>query len=513
MLLISTLGFTHTSATEPPKVVMIPGWHGDGSIFRTMIPVLENQGLDVIDFDPNTAGTQALSHDAGADGGNLDIPALANQVEEKIRNSNAPYKINLVAHSMGGLIARYLIEEGQNDPLIDNDWADRVDKLIMLGTPNHGTWEAYVGQLSPLFGDWAASAAQMTPSSSFLDMLGYNEPAGEEYITVGGDPWYLPGFDGVVPSDSPHLTGSEQYTIAGHHGELATLPQAIDLVLETLGYVPADIGEALNLVGTASIRLEMFKLVADHEWGTEEYHFDIYADRDGGNDNYELINTLNHNQDGPFTWNPGNSGPTTTTFAIPGTSPRMDIKVVVREDNDLISTFYFRDIMHSENVDGVDYYQDTAADPSGGTNTMRVSVNGITSDLSRTVDVKVRLNQVRVDNDGDWLGNGENYFKTWVGSTGHEIHYSHWTEWSGEDTYYIYDTYQQNSGYDAIVYQGRMVKSDSLHIKLEIWDNDSPSSDDHLNGDVNQYYTAQYAAGSYYIDAGDAAWWYTVTVD
>lgn len=513
ILIFSVSGGMRSEAVEPAALVMIPGWHGDGSIFKTMIPVLEQQGLSVVDFDPYTPGTQALNHDASEGNGNLDIPALADQVEEKIRSViGSTLPVNIVAHSMGGLIARYLIERGPYDSRIDNNWAQRVDKVIMLGTPSHGTWEAYVGQLSPIFSDWAASAAQMIPNSDFLNMLGYSEPSGENYITVGGDPWYLPGFDGVVPTSSPHLVGSEQYTIAGHHGELATLPQAIDLVLETLGYVPANLGEALNIVGTASIRLEYFSMTGDHEWGTEEYYFDIYVDKDGGNDNYELINTLRHDEDGPFVWEPGNSGPTTTTFAIPGTSPRMDVKIIVREDNDLISSFYYRDVMYSENVDGVDYYSDMAADPDGGMNELRMSVNGITSDISRTVDVNVRLDQIRVDNDGDW-GQAENYIKTTVGSSGHEIRYAEWTYWYGDDTYYITDTYGPGTGSDAIVFQGRMIKSDTLHVHLELWEDDDPyNSDDHLNADVNRDFQAQFAGGSYYIDAGDAAWWYSISV-
>lgn len=514
VICISAFYFLSAQAVEPPKVVMIPGWHGDGSIFKKMIPVLEDAGINVVDFDPNTPGTQAISHDASVPPGNLDIPALADQVEEMIK-SNVPAgeHINIVAHSMGGLISRYLIEKGPVDPNIDDDWADRVDTLIMLGTPNHGTWEAYIGQLSPIFGDWAASAAQMVPGSSFLESLGYSEPAGEHYITVGGDPWYLPGFDGVVPADSPKLDNAEHYVINGHHGELATLPNAIDLVLSELGYAPQGVGESLPLVGAAFVRLEYFKMTGDHEWGTEEYYLDVYVDKDGGNDNYELVNTLRHDQDGPFTWNPGNSGPNTATFMLPGTSPRMDVKIVLREDNDMINTFYFRDLMYSEDVDGMDYYSDTAPDPSGsGTNELRISLNGITSDISQTVDVKVVLDQVRVDYDGDDFSKGENYFSTAVGKTGMEIRYSQWATWSGEDTYYIYNTYSPSSSYDAIIYQGRMVKTSQLHVHLELWDDDGGWSGDDLLTTYNAYYTAQSAAGSYSYDSGAAMWWYTITV-
>lgn len=514
-LLIGSLFFVAAyPGTTLDRVVMVPGWHGDPDIFKVMIPVLEQQGMQVVDFDDSTPGTQAVRHDAALDGGNLDIPALANQVEELVKaHTNADEHLNFVAHSMGGLITRYLIEKGPSDPLIDDNWAERIDKVIMLGTPNHGTWEAYVGQLSILFDDWAASAEQMKPGSTFLNSLGYSEPAGEEYITVGGDPWYLPGFDGVVPTDSPHLLGSEQYTIAGHHGELATLPNAIDLVLNTLGYISADTGESLPLIGNAFIRLEYFKMTGDHEWGDEEYYMDMYVDKNGGGDNYEFINTLSYTHDGPFTWNPGNGGPNTAIFALPETSPRMDVKIVLREDSDMINTFYFRDLMYSEDVDGMDYYVDTAPDPSNsGDNVMRISLNGITSDIGQTVNTRVTLTQVRVDEDGDW-GDGENYFKTWTGASGYEIHYEKWAIWTGEDTYYIYDTYGPNTGYDAVVYSGRMVKTAQLHLKFELWDDDGLlNNDDHLNGDLNAYYTAQFAGGSYYYDMGDAAWWYTITI-
>ncbi len=512
ILLTSGLIIASTASADTP-VVLIPGWQGDGSIFKKMIPVLESQGMTVIDFDDYKSGTQAISYDASAYPGNLDIPALANQVEEMIKAKTAPGSaINIVAHSMGGLISRYLIEKGPSDPNIDDNWASRVGTLMMLGTPNHGTWEAYIGQLSPLFGDWSASAAQMKPGSSFLNSLGYSEPSGENYVTVGGDPWYLPGFDGVVPTDSPKLNGAVHYVLNAHHSELATLPNAIDLVLETLGYNPANQGEGLPLVGNAFIRLEYFRMEGDHEWGTEEYYMDVYVDLDGGNDNYQFVSTLNYNRDGPFTYNPGNSGPNTGIFALPGTSPRMDIKIVLREDNDMVNTFWYRDVMFSEDVDGVDYYSDTAADSGGGTNEIRVSVNGMTSDIGQTVDVKVVPTMVRVDYDGDDFSQGENYIRSKIGKTGYEISYGEWTYWNGEDTYYIYDTYRQGSGSDAVLYSGRMIKTDQLHVQFQLWDDDGGWSSDDLLTTYNAYFTAESAGGSYYADSGAAAWWYTITV-
>jgi len=54
-------------------------------------------------------------------------------------------KVDIVAHSMGGLIARYYIRYGREDVLNDNEFpvnmygGDRVRRVILLGTPNLGS--------------------------------------------------------------------------------------------------------------------------------------------------------------------------------------------------------------------------------------------------------------------------------------------------------------------------------------------------------------------------------------
>lgn len=73
---------------------------------------------------------------------------LADFIEQIRVDYNDPtLKVDIVAHSMGGLIARYYIRYGKQDVIGDNDFdqklnmygAERVRRVILLGTPNLGS--------------------------------------------------------------------------------------------------------------------------------------------------------------------------------------------------------------------------------------------------------------------------------------------------------------------------------------------------------------------------------------
>ncbi len=405
-------------------VVLIPGWHGDGAGFDEMIPKLTAQGIAVVDFDATKAGIQAMSYAPTAAGQH--IPYIAAKiVEEKIVAALAAngypvgQKIDIVAHSMGGLVSRFLVEQpgadvdywssttgwyGDGIADLATDWASRVDDLVMLGTPNHGTWEGWVPGTIGGFGNWNASGGDMAPSSRFLTRMGYAERSGEYYTAVGGDPWYLQwlqfdytgdgiahGFDGVVPAESPYVTGADFSLTGVHHGELLTADQPLDIVIGALEYTSSQtgIGQA-NLAGTATVRLEYADIVQDHDWGTtDEFRFDVYVDPDGGSDGYRYVSTIAYDRDAPFTQNWGNTGPLSAGINLPGTSPRLDVKFDVWESDpggarESVSTVYFRDVMLSDDLNGQDYYKSTAADSNGGTNTFRMSLNGATSEPGAT---------------------------------------------------------------------------------------------------------------------------------
>ena len=65
--------------------------------------------------------------------------------------ANPELKVDVIAHSMGGLMARYYLRFGDKDVLQDNDlkvtWAgaEAINKMILLGTPNLGSVSAMEG--------------------------------------------------------------------------------------------------------------------------------------------------------------------------------------------------------------------------------------------------------------------------------------------------------------------------------------------------------------------------------
>ena len=75
-----------------------------------------------------------------------ELDRLIEQIREDHRNPDL--QVDVIAHSMGGLIARYYIRYGSVDVLDDNDFpvngygAARIRRAILLGTPNLGSVKA-----------------------------------------------------------------------------------------------------------------------------------------------------------------------------------------------------------------------------------------------------------------------------------------------------------------------------------------------------------------------------------
>ena len=216
-------------------VVEVAGLGSRGVGFAALTRELVADGVPVLDFDPDRSGVQPLVYmpdDADLRIADLADDEVAPAIAAALQRAGydpATQVVDVVSHSTGGLVMRHLVEQ------VDG-WADRVDDLVLVAAPNHGSTVVW---LETRRGPFAGLGADMRPGSDFLDGLGYDEPRGEVYTTVGGDPWLfrwppVGGFDDQVPSRSPFLDGAANNVYPSFHGRLLKSAGVIDLIASTL---------------------------------------------------------------------------------------------------------------------------------------------------------------------------------------------------------------------------------------------------------------------------------------
>jgi pimeloyl-ACP methyl ester carboxylesterase len=102
------------------------------------------------------------------------VRKLADFIEQIRKDYDNPdLKVDIVAHSMGGLIARYYLRYGRTDVLNSNDFpvnlygAERLRRIILLGTPNLGSAKqvkAFIEGVDIAFGKISPEAMITMPS-------------------------------------------------------------------------------------------------------------------------------------------------------------------------------------------------------------------------------------------------------------------------------------------------------------------------------------------------------------
>ena len=84
-------------------------------------------------------------------------------IVDKVLHHTSRDKVVIVAHSMGGLVARNYIKNHGGDK--------DVYKLVTIGTPNHGIFGTLVGGLCGITHGGLPECSDMQPDSSFMDNL------------------------------------------------------------------------------------------------------------------------------------------------------------------------------------------------------------------------------------------------------------------------------------------------------------------------------------------------------
>jgi pimeloyl-ACP methyl ester carboxylesterase len=74
-----------------------------------------------------------------------DVASAVEQLSADSVAKGGPAEVDLVCHSIGGLIARYYLARREKDEF-GTQYSDKVRKLIMLGTPQHGLMSLNLAQ-------------------------------------------------------------------------------------------------------------------------------------------------------------------------------------------------------------------------------------------------------------------------------------------------------------------------------------------------------------------------------
>ena len=172
---------------------------------------------------------------------------LASEIADILAQTGAE-KVDIVAHSMGGLLARTYVNTAGNPPL---------RKLIMMGTPSHGAPDAFVGlhrelgkgrflledeNAQELSANWP-SVFQLLPTPEYFELYGHifdDQFGGDHEGALTGDSgdvaWnrtYLGNPDSSLAEVNEFLlTTAEPYSARAFHERIgSTLQFAGELVI------------------------------------------------------------------------------------------------------------------------------------------------------------------------------------------------------------------------------------------------------------------------------------------
>ncbi len=168
-----------------PPILLIHGFLGTRGSMYLLEKRLRDDGFMVISFNIGAVNTRDIRRSA----------FLIRTKVERILADSPWQKIDILGHSMGGLIGLYYAKKLGG--------AARIRKLIMMGTPVQGTWIALAGIAT--LGLWSTSSWQLLPRSRFLDELaaGPMPPELEVYTLAAARDWVVPLARTKVPGSTP----------------------------------------------------------------------------------------------------------------------------------------------------------------------------------------------------------------------------------------------------------------------------------------------------------------------
>jgi pimeloyl-ACP methyl ester carboxylesterase len=139
--------------------------------------------------------------------------AMVARMVDELRIAHGVEKVHLIGHSMGGLVARYYLQNGG---------AGKVDRCILLGAPNGGSKLAVLA-VSPM-------GRNLLPGSPFLGKIDPRLPPGVRLIAISSRDDNL-----ILPPENARLEGARNIELTGvQHTSLLYHPLAVASIASEL---------------------------------------------------------------------------------------------------------------------------------------------------------------------------------------------------------------------------------------------------------------------------------------
>lgn len=194
---------------EQPPVLLIHGFLGTRGSMFSLEHRLASEGICVFSFNLGTFNTRDIRRSA----------FLIHRKIEQILAQAPVSRIDIVGHSMGGLIGLYYVKKLGGH--------EKVRKLIMMGSPLRGTWVALAGIAT--LGLWSASSWQLLPGSDFLEELqqGRLPPDVDYYHIAAVRDW-------VCPLERTRMEGIRQIDVPLGHSSLVISDKVYEHIVDAL---------------------------------------------------------------------------------------------------------------------------------------------------------------------------------------------------------------------------------------------------------------------------------------